>query len=158
MKLYELCDEILRLHNAAYDAEDDEFERIKAEFGDAKIALGEKLDNIARLISAMDADCLAIEAESMRLNQRRKALERRAESLKFYVGNCLGQGNAYKTTLFSFTWRKSTSVEITGEVPEQYTRSKVVTEPDKKQINEDIRAGATLDFAKLVETQRLYIK
>ena len=158
MKLYELATEILRLQNAAYEASDEDFEALKAQFHDCKLALAEKLDNTAKLIQAMEYDAANLEAEAMRLNQRKKALERRADSLRFYVGNCLGEGNIYKTTLFSFGWRKSTSVEITGEVPEQYQRVKEVREPDKKQIGDDLKAGAEFEFARLVEKQSLQIK
>jgi hypothetical protein len=158
MRLYELCDEILRLQNAAYEADDAEFERLQAEFADTKLAMNVKLENIAKLIRQMDIDSQAIVNEQTRLDSRLGSLQSRVKALKFYVGNCLGEGVSLKTPLFSFTWRKSTSVEITGEVPEQYARIKTTVEPDKKQIADDLKAGAQLPFARLVEKQTLQVK
>lgn len=159
MKLYELAQEILALQNAAYDASDEEFEALKAQFHDCKLAFNEKLENIARLIRQMQLDSESLEDEQIRLQRRQEAIESRIESLKFYVGNCLGEGNSLKTPTFSFGWRKSTSVEITGEVPEQYQRIKEVREPDKRAIGDDLKAGADLSaFARLSEKQTLQIK
>lgn len=158
MKLHELASEILALQNAAYDADDAEFDQLQARFADCKLAMSEKLDNIARLIRQMELDAECLKAEEQRLKKRRESLESRIESLEYYVGNCLGAGVQYKTPLFSFTWRKSTAVEITGEVPEQYQRVTVETEPDKKAITRDIKAGASLPFATLKKKFTLTIK
>lgn len=160
MKLYELTSEIARIESAAYGSEEDfEFlDLLKALKIEAEADRVQKFENIARLIRQMELDCESLEDEQKRLAGREDTLRNRIESLKFYVGNNLGEGKTLKTPTFSFGWRRSSSVEITGDVPEAYQRTKVIVEPDKKQITADLKAGATLGFAHLVEKQNLQIK
>lgn len=159
-RLYTLVDEILRLQHAAYDATDEEFEQLKEQFGSTKMALNDKLDNIGRLMREMEESEEMLKREEERLYKRRKALTGRRESLLGYVRVCLGQGNNYKTPLFSWSWRKSEAVEIDdpAKVPAAYRREKITYEPDKRQLSDDLKCGAEIPGARLIERFNLSLK
>lgn len=161
MKLYELITEMLELRHAFYNEDDDAaLERIKEKFLARDIELDKKLDSCAKFIAELDGNASTIDDEIERLKRKRDVLQSRRDWLYGYVANCLGEGNKRKTALHTFGWRKSVAVELLNgaEVPAPYIRERVIREPDKKQIGDDLKAGASLDFARLVERQHLQIK
>lgn len=159
MKLYELANQYIEIQERFENAStgDDEFElasKLESLEGDIK----EKLDNCARILRNLEAQADRFEAEAEKMRAKAHGLSRQADSLKTYIGLCLGFDNQIKTDLFSFRWltRESVEIESVESIPQQYQRIK--TEPDKRLIGMDLKAGAEIPGAKLVQKKYLQIK
>ena len=117
-----------------------------------------KLENIACWIKELKAEAEALKAEKMAFAKRQQVAENKMESLKKYLAYVL-DGQAFKTTRASVTFRKSQSVEIADiyKLDESYLRYKE-PEADKTAIKEAIKAGQTVAGATLVENTSVIIK
>lgn len=73
-----------------------------------------KLENMALWYKDMMADAKAIKEEADALNERRKALENRAERLKSYLSLALN-GEKFQTARCSVTFRRTASVQIDNQ-------------------------------------------
>lgn len=129
--------------------------------------LNEKLVNIACMIKSLDAEAEAIKNEKMKLANRQKAVENKANWLRNYIDNYLKMTVAepmlpkfkLKDPRAVISYRKSTVVNITDEnsIDEQY----LVPQPskiDKTKIKDDLKAGKEVVGAKLVDKENLSIK
>lgn len=119
----------------------------------------EKLENIALWIKNLTSESEALKAEEKAFNERRKAAENKAESLKRYLDNALN-GQKFNTTKVAISYRKSTAVEVDEtklsakwlrEVPASYV-------VDKIEITKALKAGELVDGATLIEKNNLSIK
>ena len=117
-----------------------------------------KLENVACWIKELKAEAEALKAEKQRLADRQKVAENKMESLKKYLAFAL-DGQAFKTTRASVSFRKSQSVEITDiyKLDENYLRYKE-PEADKTAIKEALKQGKTVAGATLVENTSVIIK
>ena len=158
MRLIDYTAEYLSLIDAMSYADDElQQEQIAALLDAIEEKRDDKLEKCAWVYREYLAEENALDAEIERLKTKKERATRNAEKLKNYIAFCL-QGEKVKTKTFSFSFRKSESVEIMGEVPEQYQRVKTITEPDKALIKTDLKSGADLEFAKLVTKSNLQIK
>ena len=71
-----------------------------------------KLEGVACWIKNLVAEGAALRAEEVNLAERRRAVERKAERLKKYLGEALG-GEKFQTAKCAVSFRKTTRVEIT---------------------------------------------
>ena len=117
-----------------------------------------KLENVACWIKELKAEAEALKAEKMALAKRQQVAENKMESLKKYLAYAL-DGQAFKTTRASVTFRKSQAVEIADiyKLDENYLRYKE-PEADKTAIKEAIKQGKTVAGATLVENTSVIIK
>lgn len=117
-----------------------------------------KLENVACWIKELKAEAEALKAEKMAFAERQKVAENKMESLKKYLAFAL-DGNAFKSTRASVTFRKSQAVEIADiyKLDENYLRYKE-PEADKTAIKEAIKAGKEVAGATLVENTSVIIK
>ena len=117
-----------------------------------------KLENVACWIKELKAEAEALKAEKMAFAKRQQVAENKMESLKKYLAYAL-DGQAFKTTRASVTFRKSQAVEITDiyKLDENYLRYKE-PEADKTAIKEALKAGQTVAGATLVENTSVIIK
>ena len=117
-----------------------------------------KLENVACWIKELKAEAEALKAEKQALAERQKVAENKMESLKKYLAFALN-GNAFKTTRASVTFRKSQAVEIADiyKLDENYLRYKE-PEADKTAIKEALKAGKEVVGATLVENTSVIIK
>lgn len=117
-----------------------------------------KLENVACWIKELKAEAEALKAEKMAFAKRQQVAENKMESLKKYLAYAL-DGQAFKTTRASVTFRKSQSVEIADiyKLDENYLRYKE-PEADKTAIKEAIKQGKTVAGATLVENTSVIIK
>lgn len=159
MKLYEILDEIHKIGAEIHEA-GELTQELQEELSASKIELKDKMDSIGKLILGWQSEAEMLKLEEGRLKERRQKMEKQADDLMWYVKSCLPQGTNFKTPLFTFAWRKSTSVEILDEskLPDIYWREKIIREPDKKQIGDDLKTGATIPGCSLKESQNLSIK
>lgn len=117
-----------------------------------------KLENVACWIKELKAEAEALKAEKMAFAKRQQVAENKMDSLKKYLAYAL-DGQAFKTTRASVTFRKSQSVEIADiyKLDENYLRYKE-PEADKTAIKEAIKQGKTVAGATLVENTSVIIK
>ena len=117
-----------------------------------------KLENVACWIKDLKAEAEALKNEKQALAERQRVAENKAESLKKWLAFAL-DGNAFKSTRASVTFRKSQVVEVADiyKLDENYLRYKE-PEADKTAIKEALKAGKTVAGATLVENTSVIIK
>ena len=120
----------------------------------------DKLDALGSYIKNLMADTEALKAESAALAKRAKTKENEIEHLKNYVSmSLLNNGEEkFESTRVRFSFRKSESVNVTGQLTKTYLVKKVSFEPDKRAIKEAIHSGKKVAGAELVIKQNLQIK
>ena len=153
MKLYEIDEAIMN----CIDAETGEI--IDTEQLDKlQMERDTKIENVACWIKELKAEAEALKAEKMAFDERQKVADNKAESLKKWLAYALN-GQAFKTTRASVSFRKSQKVEIADiyKVDENYLRYKE-PEADKTAIKEALKAGKTVAGATLVENTSVIIK
>lgn len=153
MKLYEIDQAIMDL----VDNETGEIIDIEM-FDSLQMERDEKIESIALYIKDLKAEAEALKAEKLAFAERQKVAENKAESLKNYLAYVLN-GQAFKTTRASVSFRKTQSVEIDDiyKLDENYLRYKE-PEADKTAIKEAIKAGQTVKGATLIENTSVIIK
>jgi Siphovirus Gp157. len=150
---------------AAYErAIDDETGEIKddeawAEFEQLALDRDTKVENIALWIKNLKSDAEGYKAEKDSFAKKQKAAENKAEGLKNYLQTVLN-GEKYKSTRVSVSYRRSEAVEISVPVidlPEEYIRYKE-PEPDKTALKDALKRGEIIDGVSLVEKQSIQIR
>ena len=118
-----------------------------------------KVLNIACLIKSLKAESQAIKEEKDNLNKRQKALENKADRLKYYIEINLAAGEKYKNSRAAISWRKSTSVLINKDpdmLPVEFQKIKI--EADKKLLKQSLEDGQEIEGVELVKKNNLQIK
>lgn len=160
--LYEISQTYLEVLDALITNEDGTMDVTALE--NINDELSNKLENVALYIKDIEGFSEVIRQEEMRLNQRRKALENKAQHLRGYLTSCMemvGQTKFEpKDGRVKITFRKSKAVEITDEgmLPTRYLMKKVTYAPDKGAIKKDIDEGWEVPGAELVERRNIQIK
>lgn len=160
MTLYEIADEYRQLLEIAEDPDmDPDVLRDTMEAIDAD--LEDKADGYAKVIRTLEAEEAGLDAEIKRLQARKSAVSGNKGRIKDALERVMRQTGKtkFKTALFSFGIQKNPpSVAILSEnIPLDYL---VVPEPqpDKKRILEELKAGASFDWAELKQTEALRIR
>lgn len=164
--LYEITGRYAEILRRFEEAESEaELASIADLLAQAEDTLEEKLDNCARVYRALCYESEVFAEEAKRLSKKSSALEGRAERLREYIGLCLGVGRSARSKLFSFSWRKSQSVEVDDmeALPEQYKRCETRIEPNKLVLKEVLTSGegeeqVIIPGARLVTKYNLQIK
>ena len=149
--LYQLTSNYETVLNMLYDEEADEqmildtLESIEGEIED-------KADGYAKIIKELEVRRDARKAEAKRLSDSAKVFDNRVSTLKQNLFNAMKQvGNSKITTdLFVFSIVKNggkQALTIDGDVPEEYTKSKIENDTDK--IRKALEDGKDLSFAHL---------
>jgi len=122
--------------------------------------IDEKLNGYCVVYRNIEGEKLAIEKEIERLEHLYNRLCSVNISLVERLSKLLGVGNKWKNTLHSISWRKSTAVKVIEEkvIPPAYMREVLYYEPDRKQILQDLKSGASIPGTELEERQNLVIK
>lgn len=150
--LYELTADYEMLLVMLYDDETDEkmildtLESIEGEIED-------KADGYAKIIKELLGDAEKIKAEKIRLEQRQKAFENRAQLLKENLQNTMKQlgKTKFKTDLFSFNIQKNGGklpliIDDVSKVPNEYFKH-TEKEIDNTKVREAIDSGENITFA-----------
>lgn len=143
-----------------FEIDEETGEILNAEELDAlQMAREDKIEGVGLWIKNLEAEAAAVKAEKDNMADRQKRLERKAESLKKYLGYAL-QGEKFSTPKIALSWRRSESVVITDEalLPENCLNVVVTKRPDKKVIKDALKAGKEIMGAELVTKNNLQIK
>ena len=124
----------------------------------------DKIENIALYIKNLQAEAQAIKAERDNLDERMKAKERKADSLKKYLAYALN-GEKFESAKCKVSYRKSQQVVLAGEfddwakdnAPELLTVKTTYT-PSKTAIKEALLDGKKVQYATLIENNNLILK
>ena len=152
MKLYEIDNAIaqeLEFLDAAEETGETP-ESIKERLDALQVEREAKLAAIVAVAKNLSAEADACEAEARRLKDRARHNEKRIEGLKWYVSQVL-KGEKWGNGVHAISYRNSEAVEVTDDakIPSLYMREVLYWEPDKKQIREDLKGGATIPGVEL---------
>lgn len=149
--LYELTNNYETLLNMLYDEDADE-EMILDTLESIEGEIEDKADGYAKIIRELEAMRDAKKEEMYRQQDGARLLDNRINFLKQNLFNTMKQTGKTKfaTNLFSFNIVKNggkQSLTIDGEVPEEYTKTKIENDTDK--IRQALENGENLPFAHL---------
>lgn len=154
-KLYEIDQAI---ENFDYQFDEETGEMINAMELDAlEMERKEKIEGICLYIKNLTSDIDAYKNEIKSFQEKAKRVEKKIQGMKDYLNYSLG-GEKFHTDLIDITYRKSTAVEITGILDEEYQVAKTTYTPDKDKIKKAIQSGVEVLGAELVERQNMQIK
>lgn len=162
MRLYELADAYRTIQTAATEDWDDA--AFTQALEDIQDAIGDKAENIAKLIRGLEADAEVIDSEVKRLTARRDARRNRAEDLKAYLkANLEAVGmTSVKGQLFTVTIQNSPPrCNITDLDAIHWSYRVVIPEtwrPDAKAIIEAIKRGEYVLGAEVIIGTHLRIR
>lgn len=157
--VYVITGQLAQLQEMAYDPDVDEqaladtMEAIDMEFED-------KADGYAMIMTRLKADVETIDKEIERLQNRKKTIKNNIDRMKAALEQSMIflDKRKFKTPLFSFGIQKNPpSVEIVGEVPEEYL---IPQEPkvDKKSILAFVKEHGDTEYAHLTQSEGLRIR
>ena len=161
MTIYDIDQRILEL----VDPETGELLDFDA-FNELKMERDRKIESMALWIKELAATASAIKAEVDTLIDRKKAVERRCESLKRYLAEIL-QGEKFITPRCAVSFRRSTSVQVDDTEKlvrwlEQNGYDDCVKYKDpeisKAEVGKLIKSGMPVPFAHLEERQSVGVK
>lgn len=123
-------------------------------------AVEEKLEAYAMVIKNIESDVEGIKSEEKRLAERRKIMENGITRMKQTIAETLqGSGqDKVKTEKFTFSFRKSSKVEVSDidSLPQQFI--KVERTISRSELAKALKAGEQIEGAQLVENQSLSIR
>jgi len=123
-------------------------------------AVEEKLEAYAMVIKNIESDVEGIKSEEKRLAERRKIMENGVTRMKQAIAETLqGSGqDKVKTEKFTFSFRKSSKVEVSDidSLPQEYV--KVERTISRSELAKALKAGEQIEGAQLVENQSLSIR
>lgn len=154
MKLYEITDALA-----------DESAYINPETGEVdvelisnlSVAYDEKVDSICTIIKEREADDAQLAAEIERLTEKRKRNKKRIDGLKSYLAFCIP--DKWSNKRYTVSIRTNQSVEANVDIlPEEYKRTTVKVEADKKKLADVLKGGVEIPGASLVTSRSTTIK
>lgn len=158
MTIYEINEQILN----CIDLETGEIIDIDR-LNDLQLERDTKIENVACWIKELKAEAEAIKAEKQTLAERQKVAENKAESLKKWLTYAL-DGQKFKTSKCSISYRKSEAVEVTEEGLNNLMQehNELLTykapEPNKKAIKDALKDGLSVEGVQLVQNTSTIIK
>lgn len=159
--LYNLTNDYLALQEMAQNAETaEDMKALEDTISSIADAIEVKGENYAKLIKCLDADNEGIQKEIKRLQNVKKANENLANRLKANMDESLKAigSDKLKCGTFTFSYRKSKSVEILDleVLPSEYKW--IEYKPDKNAIKKAINDGEAVTGAALVENKTLQLR
>lgn len=162
MHIYEIVEQLSNIENFI-DEETGEVD--VASLNALNLNFQEKMDNLACVVKSLQAESDAIKQEEQTLSARRKAKEKRIESLKRYIAFSMNSLNYNKleTTRSVLSFRSATSLVVSDEakIDSRYKTIEIVenVKIDKNRLKADIKAGITKEVGcELVTDKHLQIK
>lgn len=163
MKLYEVAEAFAQIQDFLNNAEtDDEIVAIKEVLVDYECQFEEKVENIVYLIKNAQSDVEALKKEELRLAEKRKAAERKIESMKDYLFGAFMQTGTERIKYPQFTVAirnnaESVNVKDVTKIPQDY----FVPQPpklNKAGLKKAIQSGVEIEGAELVRNKSLQIR
>lgn len=157
MKLYEINNEIAEIFASA-DEDGELSEEAFAALSALNMARETKIENIGLWIKDLEAEAKALKDEKQALNERQKAKENKAKSLREYLIAELN-GEKFETARLAISWRKSSSVVIDDplKIPADFLVQKA---PDinRRLISASFKVGKAVPGAHIEYHNNIQIK
>ena len=158
--LYELSNE-LEINEETGEVIDNT-ETLKQLFEEWEGNFIDKLDSCQYIRKELESNAELLATEIKRLQARKKALENRSERLRALMCDSMvisGETKLKGKHSFSIGTRKSLFIDENA-TPEFFNQEYVRTikEFDKKKITDDLKAGATIEGAKMIEKVNFSIR
>ena len=120
-----------------------------------------KSESYVHVIKTQEVYIDAIEAEIKRLQALKKQKEKSVDILKSYLLQAVENFGTFTSGFFTFSTRKSSSVEVVCDVndlPKELKVIKVTETADKTAIKKALQSGAQIDGCAIIEKYNLSIK
>ncbi len=123
----------------------DTFNALEGQFND-------KAESVMHVVTNMDSDVEALDAEIKRLTERKKVIKNKQDSIREYLRTNMEANEITKIEcpLFSITLAKGRDVCVIDDeekIPDEFMDVKVVTKPDKAEILRQLKAGNEVEGA-----------
>lgn len=150
LKLYEVHDAIEQILATAVDENGEITEETEAQLDALEMERDQIALYLARVILGERAEGEAVKSQADRLAKRARVHKNRAERLRAYIEKHLPPGTKLSDDVAQIGWRRSEAVIVDEGVrlPDSCLRWSD-PEPDKKVIRERVKAGETIDGARL---------
>ena len=127
-------------------------------FDELMMEKNNKIENVALWIKNLRADAEAYKAEAQAFVDRKKAAERKIESLTRLLEITL-RGRKFKTERVQIGYRKSDSVQIDkdAKLPDEYLRFRE-PEPDKAALKKALKDGVEIKGTRLEGKLNMQVK
>lgn len=161
LTLYQIADQ----YRAALAELDPALPEARAALDALAGSLASKATSIGAYVLELEAEAAALKAAAERLTERRRSAERRAAYLREYLREQMESCGLCEITSADHTVRLRLracppAVELDDSLPDlpaEYWRERVIREPDKARILEDLREGVIVPGARLVRRRRVEI-
>ena len=120
-----------------------------------------KSENYVHVIKSQEVYLSAIDNEIKRLQALKKQKEKAVDVLKSYLLQAVENFGTFTSGFFTFSTRKSSSVEVfcdVNDLPSAYKTAKVTMTADKAEIKKALQSGEQIDGCALLEKHNLQIK
>lgn len=120
-----------------------------------------KSESYVHVIKTQEVYIDAIEAEIKRLQALKKQKEKSVDILKSYLLQAVENFGTFTSGFFTFSTRKSSSVEVVCDVndlPKELKVIKVTETADKTAIKKALQSGEQIDGCAIIEKYNLSIK
>lgn len=160
--LYEMTKDLKDLYQLmdSFDAEETESDdsmalAIRDTLDGLQLQFDDKAVAIVKFSQALEGDTTAIDLEIKRLQDRKKRITKRKESLRDYLRMNMEATdiNKIECPLFTITLAKGRDqVQIANEsqIPDDYVRVKTEIKPDKVAIGKALKQGQAVPGAELI--------
>lgn len=161
-KMLEIIEKTFTIDCVNMETGEIDFDKATALFDTLNVDREVKFNNYGMYIKNLQSEITALKEQERIFSDRRKAKEKRVESLKKALVNSMKTfgDSKFESPQLVMSLRQSQAVEIVDEtlLPDIYMRMKVIKEPDAKLIAADIKSGISVDGAQLVTRQNLQLK
>lgn len=172
MTLYEIDQELIDIFETHIDPETGEVQEgfdIESELNKLQMRLDNKIENIACYIKNLNAEAEALKEEKLKLAQRQKIKENKANRLKKYLDEYLKHTQditkyKFETPRCLISYRSSTSVKIDdiNKIPEIFIKPRKLEEKDvdKTEIKDYLKhhKEETISGVRLEKNRNIQIK
>jgi len=160
MTIYDLTDEYRRLEELDVNSPEDA-ETLEALTAELVNNFDAKAESYCKVLRNKAARADALREEARKLTEKARveeaAIDRIKDRLQWAAEQVWEEGITHQCGVFTMRIQRTPPrVELTGEVPVAYTKTK--TEPDKALIMEALKNGEVLTFAELTRGLTLAIR
>jgi hypothetical protein len=158
--IYVIENELTELLEEIAEADGEITPELEKRFDALNVEKDNKIEGTARYIQYLQSMVAAAKEEKKRLSEVQKRYEARIESLENLLFQATGANYKQETPIGKIWWRASDQVVMLEgyPVPDEYTRTKTVVEPNKPQIAGAIKDGKDISFALLRKNYSLQIR
>jgi hypothetical protein len=120
-----------------------------------------KSESYVHVIKSQEVYIDAIDQEIKRLQALKKQKEKAVDVLKSYLLQAVENFGSFSSGFFTFSTRKSSSVEVfcdVNDLPKEFKSVKVTETADKTAIKKALQSGINIEGCAIIEKHNLAIK